>query len=80
MLKAGRLMFHQKPVTSLSQLPRNENQLLDSSFESSSSLQLSAPSSEKNDIQKQATKTTTTTTTYWDNPEAKKLFNLLLKD
>jgi len=78
MLKAGGLMFHQKPVTSLSQLPRNENQLLDSSFESSSSLQLSAPSSEKNDIQKQATKTTTTT--YWDNPEAKKLFNLLLKD
>ena len=47
----------------------NEIQLLDSS----SSLQSSAPSSKKNDIQKQ------TTTTNWDSPEAKKRFNLLLK-
>ena len=60
-------MFHQNQLAStasLSQLLRNDIQLLDSSFESSSSLQLSAPSSEKNDIQKQ------TTTTYWDSPEA----------
>ena len=57
MLKGG-LMFHQNQLAStasLSQLLRNYIQLLDSSFESSSSLQLSAPSSEKNDIQKQTT-------------------------
>ena len=57
MLKGG-LMFHQNQLAStasLSQLLRNDIQLLDSSFESSSSLQLSAPSSEKNDIQKQTT-------------------------
>ena len=67
-------MFHQNQL--LSQLMRNDIQLLDSSFESSSSLQLFAPSSEKNDIKKQ----TTTTTTYWDSLEAKKIFNLLSKD
>ena len=52
---------------------RNDIQLLGSSFESSSSLQSSAPRGKKNDIQKQKT----TTKTYWESPEAKKLFNPL---
>ena len=52
----------------------NDIQQLDSSFESSSSLQSSAPpSSKKNDIQKQTNKQTTTR--YWESSEAKKLFN-----
>ena len=69
------LLQNQLRTASLSQLLRKDIQLLDSSFDSSSSLQFSAPSNENNDVQKQ----TTTTTTYWDSPEAKKLFNLLLK-
>ena len=44
----------------------NDIKLLGSSFESSSSLQSSAPSGKKNDIQKQKT----TTKTYWESPTA----------
>ena len=54
-------------------LSNNIKLVLGSSFESSSSLQSSPPSGKKNDIQKQKT----TTKTYWESPEAKKLFNPL---